>query len=81
MSERHDRTNLGGAAGSAAATVEFPIRFAEEQNQFATRGARTALQAIMADPTERQGVTPSMHHARRKKLSRHGASAVGKSSG
>jgi len=45
-------------------------------SSFVTHGACTARQAVMADPMERQGVTRSVHHARRKKLSRHGASAV-----
>jgi hypothetical protein len=40
----------------------------------ATRGARAARQAGIADAMERQGVTRSVHHARRKKVSRCGAS-------
>jgi hypothetical protein len=44
----------------------------------ATHGVCTARQAGRADPMERQGVTRSMHHARRKKLSRHGACVAGK---
>jgi hypothetical protein len=44
----------------------------------ATRGARAAREAGMADAMEGQGVTRSVHHARRKKVSRCGASGAGK---
>jgi len=46
-------------------------------NRFATHGVCTARQTLIADPMERHGVTHSVHHARRKKLSRHGALARG----
>jgi len=35
-------------------------------NWFTTHGVCTARRAAMADPMERQGVTRSVHHARRK---------------
>jgi hypothetical protein len=56
-------------------------RSASSMSRFATHGMCTARQAVMADPMERQGVRRSMHHARRKKLSRRGASAAGKTKG
>jgi hypothetical protein len=54
---------------------------ASSMNRSATHGARAARQAGMADLMERQGVTRSMHHARRKRLSRRGAFTAEKSEG
>jgi hypothetical protein len=74
---RGRRPRLQRETNSAAS--ERRTRPGSSMSKLATRGVCAARQAVMADPMERQGVTRSMHHARRKKLSRHGASAAGKS--